>query len=93
MADITWHSLGIDQGFLRIMANVNFHGSFSTAHPLGDAGGDMVSLLREISTISHYQKHGIIFIHTPMQLLGYLETFRNVIYHPPRDISNLYTIR
>ena len=44
VADISWHSLGIDQGFLRIMANLNFHGSFSTAHPLGDAGGDMVSM-------------------------------------------------
>ncbi|XP_028400201.1 phosphatidylinositol-glycan-specific phospholipase D-like [Dendronephthya gigantea] len=44
VADITWHSLGIDQGFLQTMANVNFYGSFSTAHPLGDAGGDMVSI-------------------------------------------------
>ena len=44
VADITWHSLGIDQGFLRIMGNLNFHGSFSTAHPLGDVGGDMVSM-------------------------------------------------
>ena len=26
------------------MANLNFHGSYSTAHPLGDAGGDMVSM-------------------------------------------------
>ena len=44
MADVTWHSLGIDQGFLQVMANINFHGSFSTAHPLGDIGGDMVSI-------------------------------------------------
>ena len=25
------------------MGKVNFHGSFSAAHPVGDVGGDMVS--------------------------------------------------
>ena len=43
VADITWHSLGIDQGFLRTMGDVNFHGVFSAAHSVGDAGGDMIS--------------------------------------------------
>jgi hypothetical protein len=32
MADVTWHSLGIDQGFLATMGDVNFHGSFDAAH-------------------------------------------------------------
>ena len=44
VADITWHSLsGFQQGFLRTMANVNFHGVFDTAHTDGDVGGDMLT--------------------------------------------------
>ena len=42
VADVTWHSLGIQQGFLRTMGDVNFFGSFPAAHSVGDAGGDMV---------------------------------------------------
>ncbi|KAK3591260.1 hypothetical protein CHS0354_010625 [Potamilus streckersoni] len=42
-ADILWHSLGIDQGFLMTMANVNFHGDFDKAHSTGDLGGDVVN--------------------------------------------------
>lgn len=42
-ADILWHSLGIDQGFLSTMAKVNFHGDFSTAHHFGDLGGEFIS--------------------------------------------------
>ncbi|ELU17925.1 hypothetical protein CAPTEDRAFT_196848 [Capitella teleta] len=44
VADASWHSLGIDQGFLRAMANINYHGSFSAAHSDGDFGGDVVNL-------------------------------------------------
>ena len=43
MADVTWHSLGLDQGFLSAMGFVNFHGSFGAAHPVGDTGGDLVN--------------------------------------------------
>ena len=43
VADVTWHSLGIEQGFLRTMANVNFHGVFDNAHGDGDVGGDMLT--------------------------------------------------
>jgi glycosylphosphatidylinositol phospholipase D len=43
VADVTWHSLGIQQGFLQTMDKVNFHGSFSAAHTVGDPGGDMVN--------------------------------------------------
>ena len=42
VADVTWHSLGIDQGFLTTMGDVNFFGSFPAAHSIGDPGGDMV---------------------------------------------------
>lgn len=43
VADILWHSLGIDQGFLATMGKINFHGSFDKAHSVGDFGGDVLS--------------------------------------------------
>ncbi|XP_064605767.1 phosphatidylinositol-glycan-specific phospholipase D-like [Liolophura sinensis] len=43
VADVPWHSLGINQGFLDTMGKLNFHGSFSTAHPIGDFGGDILT--------------------------------------------------
>ena len=44
VADISWHSLvGFQQGFLQVMANVNFHGKFDAAHSVGDVGGDMLT--------------------------------------------------
>ncbi|KAG8133372.1 hypothetical protein E2320_011213 [Naja naja] len=43
VADVSWHSLGIEQGFLRAMAAIDFHGSYSQAHPTGDFGGDVLS--------------------------------------------------
>ncbi|XP_052229611.1 phosphatidylinositol-glycan-specific phospholipase D-like isoform X2 [Dreissena polymorpha] len=41
VADILWHSLGIDQGFIRAMANMNFFGIFQDAHSVADFGGDV----------------------------------------------------
>ncbi|CAH3188460.1 unnamed protein product, partial [Porites evermanni] len=43
VADVTWHSLGINQGFLTTMGDLNFFGSFPAAHSIGDPGGDMVA--------------------------------------------------
>ncbi|XP_072267711.1 phosphatidylinositol-glycan-specific phospholipase D isoform X2 [Pyxicephalus adspersus] len=43
VADVSWHSLHIDQGFLRAMAAIDFQGSYSEAHPVGDFGGDVLS--------------------------------------------------
>ncbi|KAG9479175.1 hypothetical protein GDO78_012707 [Eleutherodactylus coqui] len=43
VADVSWHSLGIDQGFLRAMGAIDFHGSYSKAHEAGDFGGDVLS--------------------------------------------------
>ncbi|XP_048364048.1 phosphatidylinositol-glycan-specific phospholipase D isoform X1 [Sphaerodactylus townsendi] len=43
VADVSWHSLGIEQGFLRAMAAIDFHGSYSEAHSAGDFGGDVLS--------------------------------------------------
>ncbi|XP_062593702.1 phosphatidylinositol-glycan-specific phospholipase D-like [Saccostrea cucullata] len=41
VADITWHSMYIEQGFLHTMGYMNFHGSYPKAHPVGDFGGDV----------------------------------------------------
>ncbi|XP_025072196.1 phosphatidylinositol-glycan-specific phospholipase D isoform X1 [Alligator sinensis] len=43
VADVNWHSLGIDQGFLQTMGAIDFHGSYSEAHQVGDFGGDVLS--------------------------------------------------
>uniref|UniRef100_A0A5F8G8I1 Phosphatidylinositol-glycan-specific phospholipase D n=1 Tax=Monodelphis domestica TaxID=13616 RepID=A0A5F8G8I1_MONDO len=43
VADVSWHSLGIEQGFLRTMGEIDFHGSYKDAHPVGDFGGDVLS--------------------------------------------------
>ncbi|KAL4235881.1 Glycosylphosphatidylinositol specific phospholipase D1 [Mactra antiquata] len=43
VADILWHNLGIQQGFLQSMANINYNGHFDEAHPVGDFGGDILT--------------------------------------------------
>ncbi|KAM7123873.1 phosphatidylinositol-glycan-specific phospholipase D [Ciconia maguari] len=43
VADVSWHSLGIDQGFLKAMGEIDFYGSYSEAHSVGDFGGDVLS--------------------------------------------------
>ncbi|XP_029446629.1 phosphatidylinositol-glycan-specific phospholipase D [Rhinatrema bivittatum] len=43
VADVSWHSLGIEQGFLRTMAAIDFQGSYPEAHSTGDFGGDVLS--------------------------------------------------
>ncbi|PVD23836.1 hypothetical protein C0Q70_17110 [Pomacea canaliculata] len=43
VADVLWHSLGIQQGFLQAMAALNFHGIFDAAHSVGDYGGDVLA--------------------------------------------------
>ncbi|XP_071501888.1 phosphatidylinositol-glycan-specific phospholipase D-like [Diadema antillarum] len=56
VADISWHSLGIDQGFLTTMGDINFFGSFPNAHSVGDIGGDILSEAEfELSYISTLQ--------------------------------------
>ncbi|CAH2284498.1 phosphatidylinositol-glycan-specific phospholipase D isoform X1 [Pelobates cultripes] len=43
VTDVSWHSLDIDQGFLRAMGEIDFHGSYKDAHHAGDFGGDVLS--------------------------------------------------
>ncbi|XP_022083635.1 phosphatidylinositol-glycan-specific phospholipase D-like [Acanthaster planci] len=58
VADVSWHSLGIDQGFLTTMGDVNFHGNYGNAHSVGDIGGDIVGTfefnLSYIDTLSEW---------------------------------------
>ncbi|XP_041456952.1 phosphatidylinositol-glycan-specific phospholipase D-like [Lytechinus variegatus] len=58
VADVSWHSLGIDQGFLTTMGDINFFGSFPDAHSVGDEGGDVLSEaeldLQYIRTLSNW---------------------------------------
>ncbi|XP_021363749.1 phosphatidylinositol-glycan-specific phospholipase D-like isoform X2 [Mizuhopecten yessoensis] len=44
VADIVWHSLGVDQGFITTMGMENFHGSYTNAHTAADFGGDVMNL-------------------------------------------------
>uniref|UniRef100_A0A669P5G1 Phosphatidylinositol-glycan-specific phospholipase D n=1 Tax=Phasianus colchicus TaxID=9054 RepID=A0A669P5G1_PHACC len=53
VADVSWHSLGIDQGFLKAMGEVDFHGSYSEAHSVGDFG-DVEKLLQYLSLVLRY---------------------------------------
>lgn len=42
IADISWHSLGIEQGLLKAMADSEFGGNYDDAHSLLDMGGDFL---------------------------------------------------
>lgn len=40
VSDIVWHSLGMDQGFIRALAAQDFDGHFENAHSLADPTSD-----------------------------------------------------
>jgi len=42
VADVLWHSLGIEQGLIRAMANVNFHGEYDPSHAVADNLDDSI---------------------------------------------------
>ncbi|KAK9471679.1 uncharacterized protein V1510DRAFT_182923 [Dipodascopsis tothii] len=50
VADISWHSLGVDQGLLMAMALREFGGDYTTAHSTLDTGGDMIMMARLMGT-------------------------------------------
>lgn len=43
VADISWHGLGVDEGFIDVLAAQDFHGDWGAAHTAADTGGDMVA--------------------------------------------------
>ena len=45
VADISWHSLeGLKDGYLTVLGNLGFHGSFGEAHDFGDVADDMIGV-------------------------------------------------
>ena len=52
VADVAWHSLGIDQGFISTMADLNFYGKYGDAHTVADFGGRCRKLLYFHSGVS-----------------------------------------
>jgi glycosylphosphatidylinositol phospholipase D len=44
VADVSWHSLGVHQGLLEMLAAREFEGDHSAAHELLDTGGDIIYL-------------------------------------------------
>jgi glycosylphosphatidylinositol phospholipase D len=46
VADVSWHSLGVHQGLLAMIANREFDGDKSEAHNILDTGGDMIFVRR-----------------------------------------------
>lgn len=44
VADVSWHSLGVHQGLLEMLAAREFEGDLSAAHQLLDTGGDFIYL-------------------------------------------------
>ncbi|RUP47472.1 LOW QUALITY PROTEIN: hypothetical protein BC936DRAFT_145697, partial [Jimgerdemannia flammicorona] len=51
VADIQWHSLGYDDGFIRVMADLNFQRVYNSAHGDADTGGEFV--LRHMSPLPY----------------------------------------
>ena len=43
ISDVTWHGLGIEQGFIDTMAALNFDNIYDPAHTTADFGGDMLT--------------------------------------------------
>lgn len=50
VADASWHSLGVSQGLLRMLADTEFHGHTKDAHDVLDFGGDMIMMRRLINS-------------------------------------------
>ncbi|KAK9318001.1 zinc dependent phospholipase C-domain-containing protein [Lipomyces starkeyi] len=50
IADVSWHSLGVDQGLLMAMAIREFNGDYTAAHSTLDTGGDIIMMERLLRT-------------------------------------------
>ncbi|KAK9451420.1 zinc dependent phospholipase C-domain-containing protein [Limtongia smithiae] len=50
IADVSWHSLGVDQGLLMAMALREFGGDYLSAHSTLDTGGDFIMMERLLRT-------------------------------------------
>ena len=43
VADVLWHSLGLSNGLIRVLAAANFDGRYAPAHEAADVGGEFVT--------------------------------------------------
>lgn len=43
VADMSWHGLGVDEGFIDVLSDQDFGGDWDAAHTAADTGGDMVA--------------------------------------------------
>lgn len=43
VADISWHGLGVQEGFIDVLSAQDFHDDWGAAHTAADTGGDMVA--------------------------------------------------
>lgn len=50
VSDVSWHSLGVHQGLLKVMADSEFNGNIDDAHSTLDVGGDMIQVYRLLSS-------------------------------------------
>ncbi|KAK9370098.1 zinc dependent phospholipase C-domain-containing protein [Lipomyces kononenkoae] len=50
IADVSWHSLGVDQGLLMAMAIREYDGDYAAAHNTLDTGGDIIIMERLLRT-------------------------------------------
>ena len=56
MSDISWHGLqGLEDGYLRVLGNLAFHGSFGDAHTFGDLADDMIGVFEWNVTTYAYE--------------------------------------
>ncbi|CAN6673837.1 hypothetical protein TRVA0_049S00804 [Trichomonascus vanleenenianus] len=54
VADVSWHSLGLRQGMLQMLAHKEFGGDFARAHPVLDTGGDLIFVRRLLNSGEDY---------------------------------------
>lgn len=50
VADVSWHSLGVKQGLLEMLSEMEFQGDLDKAHSILDTGGDMIMIKRLLNS-------------------------------------------
>ena len=57
VSDASWHSLGMRNGIIHAMENIEFFGDFGDAHSVADTGGEFV--LRHMTDLDYLQREWI----------------------------------
>lgn len=79
MSDINWHNMeGLQDGYLRVLANIAFHGDFGTAHNYGDVADDMIGVFEW--NVTSYAYEWYVPVHDLMMIYNdYYGTDDNVM--------------